>query len=217
MTARRDKAVDWRVRLGVPIGIAIMRLLAATWRVEVRGESGWRARRARGEPTILALWHGHLMPLTMHLRHLGMYVLVSEHRDGEIIARVLHALGYTTIRGSSTRGGARALIEMVGVLKGGGTVAITPDGPKGPARTFAPGALIAAQRSGAPITTMFVTADRAWTLRTWDGFLIPKPFARVVLHFGAPEQVRGDSPAAAAEDARRFEGLIGPREAGDGA
>jgi lysophospholipid acyltransferase (LPLAT)-like uncharacterized protein len=199
VTQRPAPSVDWRVRFGVPIGLAVLRLLAATWRVEPRGESAWRARRARREGVILALWHGHLLPLTFHLRHLDMAVVVSEHRDGEIIAQVLHRLGYTTIRGSSTRGGARALVEMIGHLKRGGTVAITPDGPKGPARVFSPGATVAAQRAQVPIVTMFVTADRAWALKSWDSFMIPKPFARLTYHFSEPAMV----PAGTTEDAER--------------
>jgi lysophospholipid acyltransferase (LPLAT)-like uncharacterized protein len=203
---------DWRLRIGVPFGTMLLRLLALTWRVEVRGESGWRARRAQGQGTVLTLWHGHLLPLTHYLRNLGMLVLVSEHRDGEIIARILQRLGYGLIRGSSTRGGARAFAEMVRALKGGATIAITPDGPRGPARKFSPGAAVAAQRAGVPITTMFVTASRAWTLRSWDSFMIPKPFAKLVLHFSDPTFVKGTTPAEAGEDTARFEALTGPRE-----
>ncbi len=203
---------DWRLRIGVPLGALVLRLLAWTWRVEVRGESGWRARRAQGQGTVLTLWHGHLLPLAYYLRNLGMLVLVSEHRDGEIIARILQRLGYGLIRGSSTRGGARAFAEMVRALKTGATIAITPDGPRGPARKFSPGAAVAAQRSGVPITTMFVTASRAWTLKSWDSFMIPKPFARLVMHFSDPTFVQGSTPAEVSEEAARFEVLTGPRE-----
>lgn len=203
---------DWRLRIGVPLGALMLRCLAWTWRVEVRGESGWRARRAQGQGTVLTLWHGHLLPLAYYLRNLRMLVLVSEHRDGEIIARILQRLGYGLIRGSSTRGGARAFAEMVRALKTGATIAITPDGPRGPARQFSPGAAVAAQRSGVPITTMFVTANRAWTLKSWDSFMIPKPFARLVMHFSDPTFVQGSTPAEVSKEAARFEALTGPRE-----
>ena len=190
----------------------MLRLLAWTWRYETRGESGWRARHDARQGVLLAAWHGHLLPFTCYLRHRGMGVLVSEHRDGEIIARVLHALGYTTIRGSSTRGGARALIELVKVLKAGTSVCITPDGPKGPVHRFASGSTVAAQRAGVPITPMVATADRAWVLGSWDRFMIPKPFARVVLHFADPAMVRGTTPAEAASDAERFEAMMVTRD-----
>jgi lysophospholipid acyltransferase (LPLAT)-like uncharacterized protein len=205
---RRD---DWRLRIGVPVGLAFLRLLALTWRFEARGDAGWRSLVSSKRGVVLALWHGHLLPLAWYLRGRGMSVLVSEHRDGEIIARILERLGYTMIRGSSTRGGARALAEMVRALKNGAAVCITPDGPKGPARKFSPGAAVAAQRAAVPIVTMYVAADRAWSLNSWDRFTIPKPFARIVLHFGDPTTVRPGTPADAAEDAARFEALLGPR------
>jgi len=203
---------DWRVRLGVPLGLVALRLLARTWRFDARGDAGWRERHAHGQGMVMALWHGHLLPLAFYLRHLGMSVLVSEHRDGEVIARILERMGYTMIRGSSTRGGSRALVEMIRVLRAGVAVCITPDGPKGPAHKFAPGATVAAQRAGVPITTMFVTADRAWTLKSWDRFMIPKPFARVILQFGDPTFVRDGTPADAAADAVRFESLLRPQD-----
>lgn len=209
-TVKRPR--DWRVLIGVPLGTVLLRLLAFTWRFEARGGTQWRARHAAHQGMVMAAWHGHLLPLTVYLRHMGMAVLVSEHRDGEVIAQVLESLGFTMIRGSSTRGGARALVEMITVLRSGVAVCITPDGPKGPARKFAPGAVVAAQRAGVPITTMFVTADRAWSLNSWDHFLIPKPFARVVLHFGEPTFVRKGTPADATEDAPRFEALLVAQE-----
>ena len=211
-TLPANRPADWRVRIGVPVGTALLRLMALTWRFEARGDAPWRARHAAHQGMVMAAWHGHLLPFTIYLRHLGMAVLVSEHRDGEVIAQVLEHLGFTMIRGSSTRGGARALVEMIKVLRSGVAVCITPDGPKGPARKFAPGAVVAAQRAGVPITTMFVTADRAWSLNSWDGFMIPKPFARIVLHFGQPTFTREGTPADAAEDAPRFEALLAAQE-----
>lgn len=212
-SAAAPRREGWRLWLGVPAGLFVLRLLALTWRFEPRGEAGWRAHRETGQGLVLALWHGHLLPLAWHLRGLGMSVLVSEHRDGEIIARILQRLGYTMIRGSSTRGGARALVEMVRALRGGATVCITPDGPKGPAMKFAQGTTVAAQRAAIPIATMFVTADRAWRLRSWDAFMIPKPFARVVLHFSDPLMVQGETPAEAAAEAERFERRLSPVDA----
>jgi lysophospholipid acyltransferase (LPLAT)-like uncharacterized protein len=202
---------DWRVRIGVPIGILVLRMLAATWRFRTRGATRWRTDDAAGQPTLLALWHGHLLPLGYFMRDRGIEILVSEHRDGEVIARVLHRLGHRTIRGSTTRGGARALAGMIRALKAGRTVAITPDGPRGPARKMAPGALVAAQRAGASITTLYVTSSRAWHLKTWDGFMIPKPFATITVHFGEPTRVAGNTPAEAAAQVARFEAMLAER------
>jgi lysophospholipid acyltransferase (LPLAT)-like uncharacterized protein len=118
-------------------------------------------------------------------RNEGVAVLISTHADGEIIARICEAFGYRTIRGSTSRGGARALVEIARTLEGGVDVAITPDGPRGPVHTVAPGTLYAAQRAQAPVIAIGVHASRAWRLSTWDRFMIPKPFARITVKYGA--------------------------------
>lgn len=208
--------VPWRVRLGVPLGMVLLRLLGATWRIEFRGAAWWHGRREAHTACMLALWHGHLLPLAFAMRGQGIHVLVSEHRDGEVIAQVLHRLGYSTVRGSTSRGGARALVEMVRLLRGGCVVGVTPDGPRGPAMRFTPGALVAAQRAGAPVVTLFATATRAWHLGSWDRFMIPKPFAKVVVHFGDATLVDGETPADAERQAERFAAMLAPRTAGHG-
>jgi len=136
-------------------------------------------------------------------------VLVSAHRDGEIVARIAERLGMRTVRGSSTRGAARALLGVVRELEEGREVAVTPDGPRGPARKFASGALVAAQRAGAPIIGIGVSAKRAWRLKSWDGFMIPKPFTRVDVVYSTPTLVTAGSPREAENEAPRFEALIG--------
>ncbi len=209
----RVRRRDWRLVLGVPVGWAVIRLLAMTWRVSIRGDAGLAAIRGGAGGVVLALWHGQLLPLSYAFRGRGILVLVSEHRDGEVIARLLARMGYGTIRGSTTRGGARALAGMIRALRGGATVGITPDGPRGPARRFAPGALVAAQRADVPIVTLFATVSRAWTLRSWDSFAIPKPFARVVVHVGPPTRVAGGTPSEAVAEAERFEAMIAPVDA----
>ena len=100
------------------------------------------------------------------------------------------------------------MARVIRELPAGPEVAIPPDGPKGPARKYAPGALIASQRSGAAILPVVAVADRAWRLRSWDGFMIPKPFARVTVAYGDPTNVRATTPRAAAEEAPRFEAIM---------
>jgi lysophospholipid acyltransferase (LPLAT)-like uncharacterized protein len=97
---------------------------------------------------------------------------------------------------------------MVRALDAGKEIAITPDGPRGPARKFAPGALVAAQRSGRPILPVGVSVDRAWRLRSWDRFMIPKPFARVTIAYGEPEKVLATDSRAATREGRRFEEMM---------
>jgi len=183
-------------------------MLGRTWRIRVVNGAFLRDLRRTERPFIFALWHGHLLPLLWHHRGQGVKVLISEHRDGELVARTAESLGYGLIRGSTTRGADRALISLVRELQAGHEVAITPDGPRGPAATFAPGALVAAQRSDSFILPVAASADRAWRLRSWDRFMIPKPFARVTVAYGTPTKVLAASARAAAEEAPRFERLM---------
>jgi lysophospholipid acyltransferase (LPLAT)-like uncharacterized protein len=138
-----------------------------------------------------------------------MAALISRHSDGEVIARIVEGLGYHTVRGSTTRGGVRALLETAQFLEQGVTLAFTPDGPRGPRHVFAPGALIVAQRTGRPIVAIGVTASRAWRLRSWDRHLVPKPFATVTLRYSRAEFVQADNARDAALEQPRFEALLG--------
>lgn len=183
-------------------------MLGRTWRFRVVNGDAVRNLRSNELPFIFALWHGHLLPLLWYHRDEGVTILISEHRDGELVARTAESLGYGLIRGSTTRGGGRALISLVRELQSGRVVAITPDGPRGPAEKFAPGALVAAQRSDSFILPVAVSASRAWRLRSWDRFMIPKPFARVTVAYGPPTKVLATNPRAAAEEAPRFERLM---------
>jgi lysophospholipid acyltransferase (LPLAT)-like uncharacterized protein len=193
----------WQVRLGV---IAI-RLLALTWRVRTIGsEIVSELRRAR-QPIVFTAWHGQMLPLLWIHGGEGVSVLISEHRDGEIIARAATAFGFRTVRGSTYRGADRALAGLVRELRAGHDVAVTPDGPRGPAKHFAPGALIAAQRANAPIVSIGVAASRAWRLKSWDGFMIPKPFARVTVAYDTAS-VEAPNAREAAAEAPRFHRLL---------
>lgn len=203
-----SKAVDWRVRILLPIGLLLAGLLGRTWRIRERNTDGWRRLRAEKKPWVFALWHAVLLPIAYKHSNEGVAVLVSQHRDGELIARVLAAWGNSTVRGSTTRGGSRALLAMIRELEQGVPVAVTPDGPKGPPREFQGGALIAAQRAGVPVIALAVHADRAWRLKSWDRFMIPKPFARVTFAYGTPTMVGGTSPREAAAESARFEAIM---------
>ena len=194
----------WIVRLGA----WMLRLLASTWRVHtVNGEPLDEARRT-GQRVLFALWHGELLPLLWHQRGRGVAVVISEHRDGEIIARIAESLGYRTVRGSSSKGASRALLGLTRAIEGGADGAITPDGPRGPAHVFAPGAAVAAQRTGVPIVPIRASASRAWRLKSWDRFLVPKPFARVTVTMGPLTRVIADSPRAAAAQSESLQKIL---------
>ena len=208
MTAIAEKkpprAITWRTRFAIGAGAVVIRLLASTWRIRVvRGDIVQRMR-AEKKPMLIVLWHGQMLPALWQHRGQGIAILISEHRDGEIITRIAESLGLRAVRGSTSRGGTRALLEMARELSNGRECAVTPDGPRGPAREFAPGALVAAQRSGAGIVAIGSHASSAWRLRSWDRFTIPKPFARVTIAYRGPAFITDESPREAAERAPEF-------------
>jgi len=141
-------------------------------------------------PTVFAFWHRSLLACTWRFRRLNIAILISRSFDGELIARTVELLGFTAIRGSSTRGGASGLRNMERAFRAGHICAITADGPKGPAMLAKPGTAQLAQLVGAPVGTFYVLPLRAWELRSWDRFLIPKPFSRVLVTW--PEHVPTD-------------------------
>ncbi len=198
-----DVVLDARTRLAIRLGDALLRILGMTWRVRVFGRSALLDRTADSERVVYTLWHGEMLPIIWAHRQ-PTSVLISEHRDGEIIARILGRFGYAGIRGSTSRGGARALLEAVQALSHGVDIAITPDGPRGPRHSFAPGAMLVAFRAGAAVVPIVSHVDRAWRLRSWDGFVIPKPFARVTVVYGTPERIVGTDARRAAEQSVRF-------------
>lgn len=203
-----DTPRDWKLSFGIRVGAGLLRALASTWRVRVTNDASYRTLHAEGKPFIFAFWHGQLLPLLWLHRGQGVAIVISSHRDGELVAGIAERLGLRAIRGSSTRGAARALLGVVRELESGGEVAMTPDGPRGPARRFASGALVAAQRVGAPIIGIGVAATRAWHLKSWDRFMIPKPFARVRVTYTAPTRVAAASARDAEAEAPRFEELL---------
>lgn len=181
------------------VGTWVIRMIGVTWRVRMIDAGPVDRMRHDGQPVALLLWHGQLLPLLYIMRFQSIACLISTHKDGELIAQVARRLGCKLIRGSSSRGADRALLGLVRALRDGFTIAVTPDGPRGPYRSFAPGALVAAHRANAPVVAFGVHASRAWYLSSWDKFMIPKPFARVTIAFDAPLLVPGDSSRDAAD------------------
>ncbi len=174
--------------------------LSASWRLEEIGAEHWdEGMRRPGR--LVTLWHGRmLVPIPRH-RDSGHKVLVSPSDDGSIACRMLGYFGYKTIRGSSSKRPAKALREMLNELQKGGTIGITPDGPRGPRHTVNPGAAWMARATGYPILTVGCATDSAWHLNSWDEFTIPKPRARVVLVYGKPIYVESDAPDSAIAEA----------------
>jgi lysophospholipid acyltransferase (LPLAT)-like uncharacterized protein len=183
---------------------ALLRALAATWRVEFVAGPGLDLQRSR-DRWVLALWHGRMLaalPLRGH-RARGLTVLVSPSDDGGLADLALRRFGYRVLRGSSSRSGARALRAMDDALAAGGQLVLTPDGPRGPRHAMNAGVAWLARAQQAPILTLGVAVDRAWRLRSWDRFLVPKPFARVVVAYGARRRRRRADGGHRRRSARR--------------
>ncbi len=157
------------------------------WRWQIHPETG--ALLEREEAVVYAFWHGRMLPLVYSHRGRGAIVLVTRNRDGEFIARIIGQLGFGTIRGSSSRGGQEALQSMSDALRSGRSVAITPDGPRGPRHSVKPGILRLAVETGAPIVPTAASGHPARRLGSWDRFLIPRPFGRCAIVHGAPLRV----------------------------
>lgn len=175
-------------------GPALLRAIGRTWSFERLGLDPFVARQ-QGTPGryVIALWHSALLPLAYLHRDENATVLVSRHRDGELIARALRGLGYRLARGSSTRGGAAALRELLRESEAHpGDLALTPDGPKGPPQKAKPGVAYVAAMTGFPILPLALVCNREWRLRSWDRFQIPKPGARIVVLAGDPIAVPED-------------------------
>lgn len=187
-----------RVVLAQVLGPPLLRGLAASWRYREPGpDGGERPARRVLEPAVHAVWHAELLAPMLRWAPAGMAAMISRHRDGEIAASLVEALGSRVVRGSSSSGGPEALLGMVELGREGVPLAITPDGPRGPARVCKPGVVRLAARSGLPVVPVGACPTTGWRLRSWDRFIVPRPFTTVHVEFGAAIDV---PPAAETTD-----------------
>jgi lysophospholipid acyltransferase (LPLAT)-like uncharacterized protein len=184
--------------LGYPLVNALGRTLR--WRVE--GLHHYDAIVAAGRQPVMAFWHGRILPATVFFRGRGIVVITSENFDGEWIARIIERFGYGTARGSTTRGGRRAMRQLMREMERGRPAGFTVDGPRGPARVAQPGAVWLARTTGNPVLPFHLEAARYWSVRSWDRTQIPKPFSRVALAIGEPLEVPRDVSAEQLESIR---------------
>ncbi|HET7218494.1 MAG TPA: lysophospholipid acyltransferase family protein [Vicinamibacterales bacterium] len=175
------------------VATPLISLLCRTWTVTVEGAEHYDAVVATRRQPILAFWHGRILPSLYYFRDRRIVVITSQNFDGEWIARIITRFGYGTARGSSSRGGARALVQMRRDLADDKPVAFTVDGPRGPARVAQSGAAFLAGATGHPVIPFHIEANRSWTTTSWDRAQIPKPFARVHVVIGEPIAVHGTS------------------------
>lgn len=188
--------LPWHQSALAALGGAGLDAIMGSCRYETEGDEHYARFHREGKPVVFTLWHGRLLPATYHHRGEGVVTLVSLHRDGEYITRAVRRWGYVAVRGSSSRGGLEALRELIRHVKQGRSLAITPDGPRGPFQKMKPGPAIIAQRTGAPIIPVAAAASRGWFFGSWDRFLVPQPFARCRIAYGEPVFVPRDADEA---------------------
>jgi len=170
-----------------PLTLALlMRLWFATCRVRVHGEQHFPNPKLTGRPVIASFWHYSLLYLFYFVRGHRATVLVSASRDGEYIARLAEYFGFTAARGSRNHKGVEGLRSLFRAVRQGESCALVADGSPGPPRVAQPGTILLASRSGLPIVPMLWSADRYFTVRSWDRTAIPKPFSRIDFFFGEP-------------------------------
>ena len=148
---------------------------------------------ANGRRPIMAFWHGRVLTATYFFRRRGIVVMISENFDGEWIARIIESFGFRTSRGSTSRGGQRALLQLKREMDRGLPSGFAVDGPRGPARKAQPGAVWLAKLTGNPVVPFHMEASSYWSLRSWDRTQIPKPFSTVALTVGEPLVVPRES------------------------
>jgi lysophospholipid acyltransferase (LPLAT)-like uncharacterized protein len=199
-TSDHDQRFSWWQRVKLTTisltGWFLVWLIGSTVRFNYEDREKLDSIRDRGQPVIFCFWHNQIFCQTYLFRFQQIVVMTSRHFDGEYIGRIINWFGYGTARGSSTRGAARALLELKRHLKEGRDVAFTIDGPRGPVYVVKPGPIFLARKSGAPIITLQSEPDSFWQLGSWDRFRIPKPFTRTLVKFGEPIWVSAEDPEA---------------------
>ena len=169
------------------LGWGLLSALRATWHMRVLDPAGaLPGARSGAAPGLLAFWHRQLLSVTAEFRNAHVCVPISQSADGELIAEVVRHTRARAVRGSSSRGGARALRGLVRAVRDGWSAAITLDGPRGPKFTIQPGFTVLARRCGIPVYPLAVAVRDAWTANSWDEFVVPKPGTHVSLAVGTP-------------------------------
>jgi len=200
--AKNLKIQGWRARWLIAFGYWLLQIWVRTLRYQVEDHAD-----VVGKPVtrnyIGSLWHNRLLIMPAILRRFTPArhgaALISASRDGDLLTDAIHRFGFDVVRGSSSRLGASAILQLTNILAEGGDVVITPDGPLGPVYQLGPGLVFLAQKTGAPVLPINIEYSSCWRLKSWDRFIIPRPFSKVRVVFGEPVQV------AATETSEEFE------------
>ncbi|MCX6971393.1 MAG: lysophospholipid acyltransferase family protein [Verrucomicrobia bacterium] len=198
-----------RERLLALVGSTILKALFLTIRLRLDDRCGI-GRNAVPGPCLICFWHNRILGITyaFHRRYprmlrRGVTVLTSPSKDGEILSQLVGAFGMGSVRGSSSRRGSRALLELVKIIRAGGDIAITPDGPRGPRYSLGPGVILLAQTTGASIVPAHASFSRCFRMKTWDGFIIPLPFSTISVTTAEEIHIPKDLTEVEFEQARK--------------
>jgi lysophospholipid acyltransferase (LPLAT)-like uncharacterized protein len=195
---------DLQWRLVGRLGAWLIHAIFSTIRIRFDGETPDRGRRGDGPGQyIAAIWHSRILMFSYLYKGWPASILVSRSDDGEIIARILQRQGFETIRGSTNKGGRRALGTLIRRMKAGGSAVIIPDGPQGPRFRVQPGIILLAQKTGVPIYPLSYSAKHAKIFASWDRFMLPRPFTQCAVVYGNPLSVPADADDAEREACRR--------------
>jgi lysophospholipid acyltransferase (LPLAT)-like uncharacterized protein len=193
LDARKKLQPSLSTRLYSFLASAYLRLVGLTSRIVWVNRGVREEMEATKRGFIYAFWHGRQVFLVHLHQHDNLHPLVSQSKDGELIARVCRSFGLEAVRGSSSRGGMEAVLELRSFLEKGDKISFTPDGPRGPLRTVQPGVVFLAQKTGCPIVPVAYGAKRRWIFKgSWDEFIVPKPFNRISMIYGEPIFVKPD-------------------------
>ena len=189
----------------------LIRVIGATMRFEIKGWENF----SEGQPLVYCFWHNRIPIATYFWRNRSIVVMSSRSFDSEYIARFIQRFGYGAARGSSTRGGKAALIQMIRAVRNGKSAAFTVDGPRGPLYEAKPGAVLLAAKSKAALLPFSISLNRYWQLPSWDKIQIPKPFARAIVVIGEPIKVADDATTHEAKHHELQQSLDELRELSD--
>jgi lysophospholipid acyltransferase (LPLAT)-like uncharacterized protein len=180
----------WLIRIADLAFFVLIKLIGRTVRFEVKGWENWEAASSAGSIPIYTIWHNRVFLATYFFQRRRIVVMTSQSFDGEYIARFIQRFGFGAARGSSTRGGTGAIVEMIRMMRAGSPAGFTIDGPKGPKYVAKMGAVLLAKKTGQPILPFSITASRFWTAKkSWDHFEVPRPFTRALVDIARPIQV----------------------------
>ena len=178
----------------------IFQILFFLNKVTIKGEENLLKLIQSGDPVMLCVWHGRLLFPSWYIRHhTTLHIISSKHADSELLAQILRHWGYRLIRGSTNKGGVRVIREMSEIFKEGGIIAVTNDGPQGPARIAKSGSIGLAIKNNVKIITVTGSATKYWQMKSWDQFMLPKPFGKIQIIVSTPMKITEKPSSTGAE------------------